>query len=161
MTARHLFSFWLTPATLGILLGVPLGIAVAQNTLETAISMMLGWIFLPLTLAHGTLPPPDTSVTQVPYWLVLLVTYYYPLAALLTAFPFYLTQRYTGTKRPAWRSLGLLMIMIGIVSLITCLLSPSFTSNGTVFPGVLGVAWINVLVSVTLGWGLASLIPRL
>ncbi len=145
MTTRHLFPFSLAPATLSILLGIPMGIAVAQNTLETAIPMMLGWIFLPLALAHGalTLPPPDTSVTQVPYWLVLLVAYYYPLAALLTAFPIYLTQRYTGTKRPAWSSIGLLMILIGMVSLITCLLSPSFNRNGTVFPGVLGVAWIT------------------
>jgi hypothetical protein len=161
MTTRQPLTFWLAPATLGILLGIPMGIAVAQNAMETSIPMILGWIFQPLILAHGILPPPDTSVTQVPYWLVLLVGYYYLLAALLTALYIYLAQLYTGTKRPAWRALGLLMGSLCVTSLIANFFSPSFNVNGPIFViPFIAFAWANVLISVTLGWGLASLIPR-
>jgi hypothetical protein len=162
MTTRRPLIFWLAPALLGTLLGVPLGIAAAQNAMETAIPMLLGWLFLPIALAHTTfaLPPPDTSVTQVPYWLVLLVVYYYPAAALLTALYSYLTQRYTGSKRPSWRALGLLMGITCVTSLIACYFSPSFNRNGAIFPGDLPFPWVNILISIALGWGLACLVPR-
>jgi hypothetical protein len=150
-------SIWIGALFCTIALGIVPGIAYPQNTFVTALPLSIGWLYLPLALSNYGID----YLTHVPEWLVLLINFYYPLAALVIAACAVWTMRITGKRRDALLVAGLLACGSTLVCMLVGLVAPRLNSNGTEYmvgPAVLVL--LNLLFSALLGWCAGCLIIR-
>ena len=149
-------SIWVGTLCSAIVLGIVSGIAYPQNTLETAIPLEFGWLYL---LVSPQFHFGFASLTHVPVWLALLTHFYYPLAALVIAACVVWTARRTGKRLDALLIAGLLACGSTLICMLVGLVAPSLNSNGTVYlVGPAGLVLLNLLFSSVLGWGVGCLI---
>lgn len=155
------YAWLVIPLLVALVVGIVLGIAIPQNSFNTAIPLFGGWLFLPYSLSVLTGQYIDHT-THVPTWLIQLILLSYPLAALVAVGS-------TWGLRSAWKkgrallwALALACVSV-VVSIPVSLLAPSLNDNGlmatTPVPLFLAV-WANLLFSALLGWGIGCLIPR-
>jgi hypothetical protein len=151
-------SIWFGTLFSTIVLGIVPGIAFPQNTISLAIPLIIGWLYLPLSLFGSSVD----YLTHVPEWLVLLTRLYYPLTALVMAACVIWTVRSTGKKLDALLMAGLLACGSTVVCMLVGLVAPSLNSNGTYYSvGPVVPILLNLLFSAVLGWGAGCLILRL
>ena len=113
-------SIWFGTLFSAIVLGIVSGIAYPQNTLATAIPLEFGWLYLPFSLSSSSVD----SLTHTPEWLILLTTFYYPLAALVMAACVVWTVRSTGKRLDALLIAGLLACGSALVCILVGLIAP-------------------------------------
>ena len=158
MSQRVPTRIWLVTLFCAVVLGIVPGIALPQNTITTAIPLLLGWLALPVWFA---LPGID-YVTHIPEWLGWLVRLYYPLAMLLAFACAYWTMRSTERRRKALLVVGSLACVSVLVSIPVSLFAPSLNSNGIISgsAGMILPVWLNLLFSAGLGWCIGCLLFR-
>lgn len=161
MSEKLLKSIWLAvPLFIAILIGIVLGIAIPQNSLNTAIPLLGGWLFLPYSLSVFTGSYIDHT-SHVPTWLIQLIFLSY-LLAMFAAVGSTWGLRSTWKKRQALLWVMVLACVSVLVSVPVSMLAPSLNSNGVMTApfAVFLAVWANLLFSAMLGWGIGCLIPR-
>lgn len=156
-------SSWLMlPLFIAILLGIGLGVALAQNSMNTAIPLLVGWLFFPSSLSALFSADYVDHVTHVPGWLIRFILLSYPLAMLTASACTYWMLQSTWKRRQALLCVVLLACVSALICIPIGMLAPSFNSNGTmaVTPVLVLPVWLNLLFSAVLGWGIGCLIPR-
>lgn len=156
------YAWLIIPLLVALLVGIVLGIALPQNSITMALPVLLGWLFLPISLAALFNGNYVDYVTHVPWWLVRLVMLSYPLAALTASACTYWMLHGVWKRGQALLCVVLLACISTLACILVSMLAPSFNSNGTMAatPGLVLPVWANLLFSAVLGWGIGCLIPK-
>ncbi|GHO74788.1 hypothetical protein KSD_25590 [Ktedonobacter sp. SOSP1-85] len=154
------YAWLIIPLLVALIVGIVLGIAIPQNSLNTAIPLLGGWLFLPYSLSVFNGQYIDYT-THVPTWLIQLIFLSYVLAMLVAVGSTWGLRRTWKKSRTLLWALVMACVSV-LVSIPVSLLAPSLNDNGIMItPALVFFAvWANLLFSALLGWGIGCLIPR-